>query len=93
MMSDALTPSPPPLSANRHMARKLSTSIKASSDEEQRYEDAFRKIGVKLDQLDPKTIIETCIAQDEIRKDLLQKRAAEEERVESLKEQLVSVCD
>lgn len=73
------------------MARKLSTSIKASSDEEQRYEDAFRKIGVKLDQLDPKTIIETCIAQDEIRKDLLQKRAAEEERVESLKEQLVSV--
>lgn len=74
------------------MARKLSTSIKASSDEEQRYEDAFRKIGVKLDQLDPKTIIETCIAQDEIRKDLLQKRAAEEERVESLKEQLVSVC-
>lgn len=76
--------------ANRHIARKLSNTLKTTTEEERRYEEAFRKIGVKLDNLDPKSIIETCLAQDEIRKDLIEKRALEEERVEDLKQQLAA---
>ena len=78
-----------PVPANRHIARKLSNTLKTTTEEERRYEEAFRKIGVKLDNLDPKSIIETCLAQDEIRKDLIEKRTLEEERVEDLKKQLV----
>jgi len=76
--------------ANRHIARKLSQTLKTTTEEERRYEEAFRKIGVKLENLDPKSIIETCLAQDEIRKDLIEKRTLEEERVEDLKKQLAA---
>lgn len=76
--------------ANRHMQKKLSSKLKSSAGVERRYEEAFRKIGVKLDNLDPQTVIQTCLAQDEIRKDLLRKRAAEEERVAELTRQLAN---
>lgn len=51
------------------------------------YQDAFRRIGIKLEGMDPQSVIRTCIHQDEMRRELLRKRSTEEARVESLKRQ------
>lgn len=78
----------PSQGSDARVSKAMGEAYLQASGEDSKYEAAFRRIGVNPEDVDADKIISACKQQDAIRRDLIRRRAAEEQRVAYLQQQL-----